>query len=75
MAFALMISICVNSTVKAQSPADDPGIGGVGSPTGGGLTGDGGPIVPFDNNLNVLFLSSAVGAIFLGYKKGIIAVR
>lgn len=75
MAFALMISICVNSTVKAQSPADDPGIGGVGSPTGGGLTGDGGPIVPFNNNLNVLFLSSAVGAIFLGYKKGIIAVR
>ena len=75
MAFALIISICVNSTVKAQSPADDPGIGGVGSPTGGGLTGDGSPIVPFDNNLNILFLSSAVGAIFLGYKKGIIAVR
>ena len=58
IALVLAISLCVNTSLKAQSPADDPGIGGPGSP-GDGPGGDGGPIVPFDNNLNLLFIATA----------------
>ena len=54
---AMLVSICFTTVnVNAQSPADDPGIGGVGSPTGGGLSGDGGPVVPFDNKMSLLLL-------------------
>ncbi len=56
LAMAITLSLLVNTVVQAQSPADDPGIGGVGSPTGGGLIGDGGPVVPFDGGMNVALL-------------------
>ena len=51
--------------VKAQSPADDPGIGGPGSPNEG-VGGDGGPVVPLDRDLSITLI--AVGIAF-GYKK------
>ncbi len=57
---ALIICLCVNTSINAQSPADDPGIGGPGSPSQG-VGGDGGPVVPFDNTINLLFL----GTVFL----------
>ena len=51
--------------VNAQSPADDPGIGGPGSPSVG-VGGDGGPVVPLDRDLSIMLI--AVGIAY-GYKK------
>ena len=59
---AVVIGLCVNTTLNAQSPADDPGIGGPGSP-GNGPSGDGAPVVPFDGGMS-LFL--AVGGALYG---------
>ncbi len=56
---ALMLSLCVNTTVNAQSPADDPGIGGPGSP-GNGPSGDGGPVVPFDGGMSLILAASGI---------------
>lgn len=56
---ALMFSLCVNTTVNAQSPADDPGIGGPGSP-GNGPSGDGGPIVPFDGGMSLMLAACGI---------------
>ena len=47
----LFISCCMNSSLNAQTPADDPGIGGPG--IGAAPAGDGSPIVPFDGNMNL----------------------
>ena len=52
-------------TVQAQSPADDPGIGGPGSPTIG-VGGDSGPVVPLDRDLSSLLI---VAGMAYGYKK------
>ena len=63
----IFVSIClITINVGAQSPADDPGIGGVGSPTGGGLTGDGGPVVPYDSRMSLFLL---VGGIVYASKR------
>ncbi len=62
----LVMSLCLNSNLKAQSPADDPGIGGPGSP-GNGPGGDGGPIVPFDGGMSLMLLASGIGYVV---KKG-----
>jgi len=59
MAFVLAISFCLNTSVKAQSPADDPGIGGPGSP-GNGPGGDGGPVVPFDGGMSLMLLATGI---------------
>jgi hypothetical protein len=64
--FVLLISFCVNTVVIGQTPADDPGIGGPGT-SGSSPAGDGAPIVPFDNNLNLLFLGTAF---FVALKSG-----
>ena len=45
--------------VQAQSPADDPGIGGPGSPSIG-VGADSGPVVPFDGGMSLLFAASGV---------------
>ena len=47
----LFIICCMNSSLNAQTPADDPGIGGPG--IGAAPAGDGSPIVPFDGNMNL----------------------
>ena len=59
MALVLAIIFCVNTTTKAQSPADDPGIGGPGSPTVG-VGADSGPVVPFDGGMSLLLLASGI---------------
>jgi len=46
----LFISCSLNLSLNAQTPADDPGIGGPG--VGAAPAGDGSPIVPFDGNMN-----------------------
>ena len=61
----LLISICMNTMVNAQSPADDPGIGGPGGP-GDGPSGDGSPTVPFDGGMSLMLLA---GGIAYGAKK------
>ncbi len=59
LGMAILISLCVHTSVNAQSPADDPGIGGPGSP-GNGPSGDGGPIVPFDGGMSLILLAGGV---------------
>jgi len=59
LGLAMLISLSVNTTVKAQSPADDPGIGGPGSP-GNGPSGDGGPVVPFDGGMSLMLAASGI---------------
>ena len=65
IALVLAISFCVNTSLKAQTPADDPGIGGPGSP-GNGPQGDGGPVVPFDGGMSLVL--AALGVAY-SYKK------
>ena len=50
LVFVFLLIVCVNNYLQAQTPADDPGIGGVG--VGSAPAGDGAPIVPFDSNLS-----------------------
>ena len=50
----------VVTNVKAQSPADDPGIGGPGSPSQG-VGGDGSPVVPFDGGMSLMLAASGIG--------------
>ena len=68
LCLAILISFCVNTTVNAQSPADDPGIGGPGSP-GNGPTGDGGPIVPLDGGMSLMLAASGFGYVAKRMKK------
>ncbi len=57
---AMIMGLCFTTIqVSAQSPADDPGIGGPGSP-GNGPSGDGGPIVPFDGGMSLILAASGV---------------
>ena len=57
---ALVIGLCFTSTnVNGQSPADDPGIGGPGSP-GNGPSGDGSPVVPFDGGMSLMLAASGI---------------
>ena len=63
---ALVLGSCfVAINVKAQSPADDPGIGGPGSP-GDGPSGDGSPTVPFDGGMSLML--AAVGIAYASRK-------
>ena len=64
----LLLTICLHTHSKAQTPADDPG--GPGSGSGGGTpSGDGSPIVPFDRDMSIIFLS--VGVIYAAkYARG-----
>ncbi len=55
--------------VSAQSPADDPGIGGPGSP-GNGPSGDGGPIVPFDGGMSLMLAVSGIAYASKKLKEG-----
>ena len=65
--FVLLMTLCVHSTLNAQTPADDPGIGGPG--IGAAPAGDGSPIVPFDGKMNLLFAASGILFVSLSYKK------
>jgi len=50
----LFISCCMNFSLNAQTPADDPGIGGPG--VGVSPAGDGSPIVPFNEDMSIALL-------------------
>ena len=66
MVITILVGVCFATiNVKAQSPADDPGIGGPGSPSEG-VGGDGGPVVPLDRDLSIMLI--AVGIAY-GYKR------
>ena len=66
MVITVLVGVCFATiNVKAQSPADDPGIGGPGSPSEG-VGGDGGPVVPLDRDLSIMLI--AVGIAY-GYKR------
>ncbi len=56
----LFISCCLNSSLNAQTPADDPGIGGPGT-SDSAPAGDGAPIVPFDGGMSLLLAASGIG--------------
>ncbi len=59
LGLVLMISFCLTTIVNAQTPDDDPGIGGPGS--GNNTPGDdGGPIVPFDGGMSLVLLASGI---------------
>ena len=67
---ALFIGLSFTSaTLNAQSPADDPGISGPGSPNNGPAA-DGSPVVPFDTNMTLLFAASGIAFATLKLKKG-----
>ena len=70
LGLAIVLGICFTTiNVKAQSPADDPGIGGPGSP-GNGPGGDGGPVVPFDSSFSLMLVASGVGYAAKKLKEG-----
>ncbi len=60
IAIGILLSVCISINVKAQSPADDPGIGGPGSPSVG-VGGDGSPVVPFDGGMSLMLAASGIG--------------
>ena len=55
----MFISCCLTFSLNAQTPADDPGIGGPG--VGVAPAGDGSPIVPFDGDMSLMLFASGVG--------------
>jgi|GEM_PF-300549 len=59
LGLVVLFSFCLTTIVNAQSPADDPGIGGPGSP-GAGPSGDGGPVVPFDGGMSLMLASIGI---------------
>ena len=59
LAFILLLSVFVSTIVMAQTPADDPGIGGPGT-SGSSPATDGSPIVPFDTNLSLVLLAGGI---------------
>ena len=48
----------MNGSLNAQTPADDPGIGGPGA--GVAPAGDGAPTVPFDGGMSLILLASGI---------------
>ena len=55
----LLISCCMTFSLNAQTPADDPGIGGPG--VGAAPAGDGSPIVPFNEDMSIGLLILGIG--------------
>jgi hypothetical protein len=61
LGLALFVGVMLTAiSVNAQSPADDPGIGGPGSPSVG-VGGDGSPVVPFDGGMSLMLAASGIG--------------
>ena len=62
----ILIGFCMNAQLKAQTPADDPGIGGPG--IGAAPAGDGAPVVPFDGEMSLMLLVSGAGYVIMSKK-------
>ena len=56
----LFLSLSMHVAVMAQTPADNPGIGGPGT-SDSPPTGDGSPIVPFDGGMSLILAASGIG--------------
>ena len=68
MLLVILLGVCFTAvSVKAQSPADDPGIGGPGAP-GDGPSGDGSPTVPFDGGMSLVLLAGGIAYGALSHK-------
>ncbi len=67
----LIVGLGIQTSVKAQTPANDPGIFGPGSP-GNGPQGDGSPVVPFDGGMSLMLLASGIGYAFKKMKGNLI---
>ena len=59
ISIVILISLCVNR-LNAQTPADDPGIGGPGT-SGSSPAGDGAPVVPFNEDMSIGLLIICIG--------------
>ncbi len=55
-----VLIIGLHNSSNAQTPADDPGIGGPGT-SDSAPAGDGAPIVPFDGGMSLILLASGIG--------------
>jgi len=66
---AFLITVSVGSKLQAQP---NPGPGNQGSGTG--PTTDG-PTVPFDNRMNLIFISTVIGAIYMANRRGVLALK
>ncbi len=66
----IIISISTYTRVNAQTPADDPGIGGPGT-SDSAPAGDGAPIVPFDGGMSLILAASGIGYATKKIKTGI----
>ena len=53
----LVITFGLSVVLHAQTPADDPGIGGPGTTN---PSSDGAPIVPFDGGMSLLLAASGI---------------
>jgi len=67
LSVAFVMTLCVHSTLNAQTPADDPGIGGPGA--GSAPAGDGSPIVPFDGEMNLILVATGIAFATVSLKK------
>ena len=66
----VLVGVCFATiNVSAQSPADDPGIGGPGSPSVG-VGGDGSPVVPLDRDLSIIIIAAGIAYGYKQVKKG-----
>ncbi len=64
----IIISVITSLIVIAQTPADDPGIGGPGT-SDSAPAGDGAPIVPFDGGMSLVLAASGISFMAKKLKK------
>ena len=65
LSLLILFIICyMSGSLNAQTPADNPGIGGPGA--GVAPAGDGAPTVPFDGGMSFVLLAS--GIVFVSKK-------
>ncbi len=64
----IIISVFTSLIVIAQTPADDPGIGGPGT-SDSAPAGDGAPIVPFDGGMSLVLAASGISFMAKKLKK------
>ena len=71
IALLVFTSVLFTTIINAQTPADDPGIGGPGT-LGSAPAGDGAPIVPYDGNMTLLLVASGIAFTSTKLKRGFV---